>query len=119
MRRIFQFNRIETQDIAQKTKVKWTIVGDENTKYFHGILKKKKRQMNIKGVKINGDWVTIPNDVKSEILRFYMQKFEEVPSLEEVRQAVWECDSDKASSPEGFTFSFIKRYWDLMQQDIF
>ena len=31
----------EVSDLVQKTKVKWSIEGDENTGFFHGMLKKK------------------------------------------------------------------------------
>ncbi|GKD04054.1 putative RNA-directed DNA polymerase, eukaryota, reverse transcriptase zinc-binding domain protein [Tanacetum coccineum] len=40
-------------------------------------------------------------------------------SLEEVKSAVWDCDSNKAPGPDGFTFEFIKKYWDLIKSDIF
>ncbi|GJR29739.1 putative RNA-directed DNA polymerase, eukaryota, reverse transcriptase zinc-binding domain protein [Tanacetum coccineum] len=38
--------------------------------------------------------------------------------LEEIKNAVWECGSQKAPGPDGFTFMFIKRYWDLLHLDI-
>ncbi|GKG59809.1 hypothetical protein Tco_0607437, partial [Tanacetum coccineum] len=31
-------DRMESIDLAQKAKVKWAIEGDENSKYFHGII---------------------------------------------------------------------------------
>nr|GEY20702.1 RNA-directed DNA polymerase, eukaryota [Tanacetum cinerariifolium] len=40
-------------------------------------------------------------------------------SNEEVKKAVWECGSNKAPGPDGFSFAFIKKYWDLMKMDIF
>ncbi|GKE95891.1 hypothetical protein Tco_1580746, partial [Tanacetum coccineum] len=40
-------------------------------------------------------------------------------SLEEIKTAVWDCDSNKAPGPDGFTFGFIKKYWDLLRKDIF
>ena len=43
------------EDMQQKTKIKWNIEGDENSKYYHGVLNKKRRQMTIKGVKKEGD----------------------------------------------------------------
>ncbi|GJX68159.1 hypothetical protein Tco_0303886, partial [Tanacetum coccineum] len=44
------FDKSEAKDLAQKAnKVKWTVEGDENTKFFHGVLKKKRRNMAIKG----------------------------------------------------------------------
>ena len=29
-------------DMAQKAKIRWSIEGDENSKYFHGIFNKKR-----------------------------------------------------------------------------
>nr|GEY48770.1 hypothetical protein [Tanacetum cinerariifolium] len=37
----------------------------------------------------------------------------------EVKNAVWECGSNKAPGPDGLSFAFIKKYWDLMKMDIF
>jgi hypothetical protein len=39
--------------------------------------------------------------------------------LEEVKQAVWDCDGSKAPGPDGFTFSFYKKAWNLISSDIF
>jgi hypothetical protein len=39
--------------------------------------------------------------------------------LEEVKQAVWDCDGSKAPGPDGFTFSFYKKTWNLISSDIF
>ncbi|GJY12022.1 RNA-directed DNA polymerase, eukaryota, reverse transcriptase zinc-binding domain protein [Tanacetum coccineum] len=35
--------------------------------------------------------------------------------MDEVKNAVWECGSDKAPGPDGFTFAFMKRYWDILK----
>ncbi|GKB15680.1 putative RNA-directed DNA polymerase, eukaryota, reverse transcriptase zinc-binding domain protein, partial [Tanacetum coccineum] len=39
-------------------------------------------------------------------------------SLEEIKNAVWDCGSQKARGPDGFSFMFIKKYWDLLHLDI-
>ena len=39
-------------------------------------------------------------------------------SLEEIKNAVWSCGSDKAPGPDGLTFCLIKRYWDVFKIDI-
>ena len=39
-------------------------------------------------------------------------------SLEEIKMAVWNFGSNKALDPDGFSFAFIKRYWDLLDKDI-
>nr|GEV32138.1 RNA-directed DNA polymerase, eukaryota, reverse transcriptase zinc-binding domain protein [Tanacetum cinerariifolium] len=40
-------------------------------------------------------------------------------TVDKVKNAVWECGSNKAPGPDGFSFVFIKKYWDLMKMDIF
>jgi hypothetical protein len=38
-------------------------------------------------------------------------------SMDEVKQAVWECDSFKSPSPDGINFGFLKEFWDLIKVD--
>ncbi|GKD33803.1 hypothetical protein Tco_1249312 [Tanacetum coccineum] len=40
-------------------------------------------------------------------------------TFEEVKIAVWDCGSNKSPGPDGFSFAFIKKYWDLLKKDIF
>ncbi|GJW29125.1 transposase, MuDR, MULE transposase domain protein [Tanacetum coccineum] len=35
----------------------------------------------------------------------------------EIKYAVWSCGGEKAPGPDGFTFKFIKRFWDTMGND--
>lgn len=37
---------------------------------------------------------------------------------EEVKEVVWACGSDKSPCPDGFTFAFYKKYWDLIKVDV-
>ncbi|GJX25915.1 putative RNA-directed DNA polymerase, eukaryota, reverse transcriptase zinc-binding domain protein [Tanacetum coccineum] len=39
-------------------------------------------------------------------------------SLVEVKNAVWDCGSSKAPGPNGFSFAFVKKYWDVIKVDI-
>lgn len=31
---------------------------------------------------------------------------------------IWACGNEKAPRPDGYTFKFIKRYWDILKEDI-
>ena len=62
--KLFMHEKKEMSDLAQKAKIKWSIEGDENSKFFHGLLNRKRRQDAIKGVQVDGDWVTEPMHVK-------------------------------------------------------
>ncbi|GJS10728.1 RNA-directed DNA polymerase, eukaryota [Tanacetum coccineum] len=38
-------------------------------------------------------------------------------SREEIRRAVWNCGDNKSPGPDGYTFEFFKKYWDLLGSD--
>ncbi|GJW79628.1 RNA-directed DNA polymerase, eukaryota [Tanacetum coccineum] len=136
--------RVEVKDIAQKARIKWALEGDENTSFFHGMLKKKRRQLAIKGILKNGDWIENPSMVKAEFLGHFSSRFQQPngipPSLDseflnpispskreflerpfsrgEIKKAVWDCGGDRAPGPDGFTFKFFTTFWDLIEDDV-
>ncbi|GJT19406.1 hypothetical protein Tco_0878112 [Tanacetum coccineum] len=59
-------DHIHSMDLAQKAKIKWSIEGDENSNFFHGILNKKRNQMNIRGITIDGVWKEQPKNVPNK-----------------------------------------------------
>ncbi|GJY15773.1 RNA-directed DNA polymerase, eukaryota [Tanacetum coccineum] len=135
---------LEDMELMQKAKVIWDVEGDENTKFFHGLLKQKRSQQAVQGIMIDGNWVTNPHQVKTAFCNFYKEKFDNCDSLsdfstvtpqhtldhndnleleknvsdDEIRLAVWDCGSQKAPGPDGFSFLFLKTYWDLLKDDV-
>nr|GEZ72628.1 RNA-directed DNA polymerase, eukaryota, reverse transcriptase zinc-binding domain protein [Tanacetum cinerariifolium] len=125
-------------------KIKWAIEGDENKKYYHRILNKKRNQLAIRGVLKDGIWIENPNLVKCEFLLHFKNRFQKPCSVrpvldmtfprqlsamqqidmesdvsyQEIKRAVWDCGVDKFSGPDGFTFSFIRRFWSLLEKDV-
>lgn len=39
-------------------------------------------------------------------------------SLDEIKQAVWSCDSDKSPGPDGFNFTFLKKFWSSIKEEV-
>ncbi|GKD11675.1 RNA-directed DNA polymerase, eukaryota [Tanacetum coccineum] len=113
-------DKLCAMETSQKGKIKWAIEGDENSKYYHGILNKKRSQLSKRGVLMEGDWVENPNVVKNEFLNHFMDRFdlEAEVSNEEIKKAVWDCGVDKSSGLDGFMFGFYKRFWSLIEQDV-
>ncbi|XP_071727256.1 uncharacterized protein [Rutidosis leptorrhynchoides] len=119
--------RYNSLDALQKSRVKWDIEGDENSKFFHCSLKRKRKQQHIHGLMINGIWVTDPATIKMKFLDYFSAKFERKQSTvhfepvnplrslsaedssfleadfgeDEIKKAVWECGSSKAPGPDG------------------
>nr|GFA68303.1 hypothetical protein [Tanacetum cinerariifolium] len=135
-------DHIISLDLLQKAKIKWPSEGDKNSKFFHGIVNNKFARSRISGIFIDGVWVIDPSLVIVNIFTFYKDKFHvSLPSrphftsnlfktltsnislldapftCEEIKRAVRNCGSGKASGPDGFTFKFIKLYWETIGKD--
>ncbi|GKG34173.1 hypothetical protein Tco_0436869, partial [Tanacetum coccineum] len=64
-------------DFAEKAKIKWAVEGDENTKFFHGIINKRRSQLSIRGVFVDGDWRTDSEDVKEVFKEHFATRFKQ------------------------------------------
>ncbi|GKB10316.1 RNA-directed DNA polymerase, eukaryota, partial [Tanacetum coccineum] len=131
-------------DLAQKAKVKWAIEGDENSKYFHGMVNKKRRQLAIKGIIVDGEWIDNPSRVKTEFYNHFADRFStpdwvRVPfegdftrrldtyqagdletdvTDDEIKRAVRDCGADKSPRPDGFTFEFFRKFWYIVGKEV-
>jgi hypothetical protein len=38
-------------------------------------------------------------------------------TLEEVKQAIWDCDSYKSPGPNDISFGFLKQFWNVVKDD--
>nr|GEW61541.1 RNA-directed DNA polymerase, eukaryota [Tanacetum cinerariifolium] len=113
---------LEAMDITQKAKVRWSIEGDENTKFVHGILNNKISQLSIRGILMVGDWVNEPVQVKHAFFSHFADRFnkklERNVSDEDIKRAVWDCGASKSPGPDGYTFEFFCCYWNFIEQDV-
>nr|GFB60700.1 RNA-directed DNA polymerase, eukaryota [Tanacetum cinerariifolium] len=124
---------------------RWSIEGDENSKYFHGIINKKRSQLAIRGTLVNGEWISEPHRVKNEFFTHFKKQFlpiqassicfdftfpthlssdqvqdlERTVTYEEVKRAVWDCGTNKSHGPDGFSFEFYRKYWTTIDDDVF
>nr|GFA11470.1 RNA-directed DNA polymerase, eukaryota, reverse transcriptase zinc-binding domain protein [Tanacetum cinerariifolium] len=143
-RRLHDINLMEANELAQKSKIKWAIEGDENTNFFHGIINKKRSQLSICGIFVDGSWCTDLSTVKEKFkyhfearfqqpchdrfnLNAPLQKclsFDQVEELDrdvsrdEIRRAVWSCGANKSPGPDGYTFEFFRKYWSFIGPDL-
>nr|GFA68048.1 RNA-directed DNA polymerase, eukaryota [Tanacetum cinerariifolium] len=108
-RQLHDINQMEAMDYVQKSKIKWAIEGDGNSKFFHGIINKKRSQLSVRGVFVDGDWNTA-----RRLSTYQVADMDRSVSRDEIRVAVWNCDENKSLGPDGYTFEFFRRYWSFI-----
>ncbi|GKA22031.1 RNA-directed DNA polymerase, eukaryota [Tanacetum coccineum] len=138
-------NNLNSMEMAQKSNVKWAVEGDENSSFFHGTINKKRNVLAVRGIMIDGLWIDDPSLVKTEFLHHFSHRFakpdcsratlhsnfpnrltssqqsdlERDVSKDEIKRAVWDCGTDKSPGPDGFTFGFYRRFWYLIENDVY
>ncbi|GJW69692.1 RNA-directed DNA polymerase, eukaryota [Tanacetum coccineum] len=124
IKKLYQ-STMEAKDSIQKAKVKWAIEGDENLKFFHGIINKKRSQLAIRGVFVDGLWCTDPGMVKETFCNHFEARFKK-PVTHRFKlnfhfhkkllqgQA---ANLERCVSRDAFTFEFFKKYWDFIGPD--
>ncbi|GJV14201.1 hypothetical protein Tco_1359524 [Tanacetum coccineum] len=135
---------LESMDLVQKARVKWDVEGDENSKFFHGLINSRRKYQMINGIMQEGVWLSEPKDIKEAFFNFYKDKFschdshisfpsfvpvhrlnksdrdflKDMVFMDEIKMVVWDCGSHKAPGLDGYSFMFIKKFWDLLKHDI-
>ncbi|KAL4573741.1 hypothetical protein LXL04_020558 [Taraxacum kok-saghyz] len=117
LKQLEDIDKAANLDYMQKSKLKWAVEGDENSKFFHGVLNRRRKQMAVHGV-MNVISLASRSQRFKQLLPHQVSDLEEMASEEEVKRAVWDCGSDKAPGPDGFSFAFIKRFWSLFRDDL-
>nr|GEV07197.1 RNA-directed DNA polymerase, eukaryota [Tanacetum cinerariifolium] len=143
MKHLHDVQSLSNRDNIQKAKVRWAVEGDENTKFFDATINKKRANLSVKGIMVDGDWVDDPSRVKDEFRNHFAARFqdpgtskgsinfsfpnrltleqvsdlESVISRDEIFLAMWGCSEDKSPGPGGFTFEFFRKFWAVVRPD--
>ncbi|GKB12440.1 hypothetical protein Tco_0846363 [Tanacetum coccineum] len=94
---------------------------------------------------VDGNWTESPKAVKGEFFQHFSSRFDkpdasratinmrypktltydqhnelesEVSNVE-IKRAVWDCGTDKSPGPDGFTFGFYRRFWKIIENDVY
>lgn len=130
-----------------KARVDWHTGGDRNTVFFHKLVKVRNASRIISLLKDGESILDKQEDIESQILNYYKDMFaspntcidngliEEVispevtesdntmltslPTLDEVKKAVFGMKANGSPGPDGFGGSFYQTYCDLVGHDVF
>ncbi|GLU23474.1 hypothetical protein SLE2022_394740 [Rubroshorea leprosula] len=141
---LWKNQRMKESMWRQKARKTWISDGDANTKFFHRCVKGRRRKNDISSILVGNQRLEEVNSMKDGVANYFETLFKEdvwqrpvldgvefkkisdeeramleAPfSEEEVRQAVWSCESTKAPGPDGFNFKFVKEMWGTLKEDV-
>ncbi|XP_058746200.1 uncharacterized protein LOC131619076 [Vicia villosa] len=127
--------KIKENMLIQKSRIKWLNEGDTNSRYFHLVMKERRRRNHISPINSNSGLLESVNEVREEVRNHFKLMFSELEvsrpvldgifskgldsierdflevsfSEEEIKEAMWSCDGSKSPDPDGYSFHFIKK----------
>jgi len=140
---LHSMSRIQTSLCWQQARLKWLKEGDTNTIFFNRVMSSRRRHNVIQLLQVNGVQVKGVQNVREAVLHHFSSHYKATDvvrpcveglrfrrlsvaesgtlihpfSLEEVKQAIWDCDSFKSPEPDGINFGFIKQFWPELKDD--
>ncbi|GAU26607.1 hypothetical protein TSUD_102140 [Trifolium subterraneum] len=130
----------------EKTKVKWCLDGDRNTKYFHRVTKIKNATKLMAALRNGDNLLTNADDISTHVVQHYTILFNSstvlqddglieelipnlisddtnkmlsmLPSHIEIENVVFNLNKNGAPGPDGFGGIFFQTFWDLVKEDV-
>ncbi|KAL6224666.1 hypothetical protein ACLB2K_003521 [Fragaria x ananassa] len=131
---------------ADKAKVRWVKEGDRNTGYFHTLAKIRRSRSFITSLRVGDDLVEDVNSLRDHVVRHFTTAFSDdgnigdtglveniipslvsysenccllaIPSVEEIKNAVFSMNADSAPGPDGYSGHFFQGMWLAIKFDI-
>ncbi|OIT28452.1 putative ribonuclease h protein, partial [Nicotiana attenuata] len=138
---------VEESVLKQKTQLQWFKDGDANSKYFHSLIRGRRRKLYIHKIKNeDGDWIygdeaigeaacdhfqnlfsdpggTIREDLLSCIPSMITEEdndnLNKDPTIEELRHIVFSMNPVSAAGPDGLNGKKFQHCWDIIKDDLF
>ncbi|XP_042518493.1 uncharacterized protein LOC122092221 [Macadamia integrifolia] len=131
---------------SQKSRIRWLKEGDRCSRFFHVMTRVKRARNSIRSIVIdNGDEISDLDQLGSYLENFYKnfhksielenhpQIFNCIPNIlldsdrlmldaspldAEIKEAVWDLDPDNSPGPDGYTGSFFRKCWVIINNDV-
>jgi len=140
---LHSLSRVHTSMSWQKARMNWIKEGDADSKFFHNIMSSRQRRNTIHMIQVDGIHVEGVQNIRTAVFNHFATHYRASTvvrpgveglnfrklsysqagnlvrpfTLEEVKQAVWDCDSYKSPGPDGINFGFIKDFWQELKDD--
>ncbi|XP_015169198.1 uncharacterized protein [Solanum tuberosum] len=136
----------ESSILKQKSIIKWQEDGDSNTKYFHSVIRHKRKRVHLYRIKDEQDnWLQGDERIAEAATRHFNSLFSQtdqqpefkildniesiitdedndlltgIPNSEEIYQAITSLNPDSAPGPDGYNGRFYQATWDTIKDDL-
>lgn len=130
----------------EKARINWHLDGDRNTKFFHRVTKIKNETKLISSLRNGDEIMSDPQRISSHVINYYENLFSTnfglqdpllakeviptivdsstnrlltmIPSLREIKDDVFDLNSNSAPGPDGFGAAFFQTYWEIVNTDV-
>jgi hypothetical protein len=134
---LWKFLRSKEALMFQSSRSNWLSEGDGNLKFFHNCVKTRLKRNLISAIRVGEEWLESPNLIKEAVSSHFKNhvssNFRVRPKLggvvfsmlleeenlglvdlftsEEIEEVVRSSDGSKSPGPDGFNFTFLKKFW--------
>ncbi|XP_026459126.1 uncharacterized protein LOC113359759 [Papaver somniferum] len=133
--------------LGMKSRISWLEEGDQNTRFFHNSIRLRRGQNTISELKTStNSTLIVQEDIKDFIIDHYKKKFnggsvnidptlfdylhtnisstesasmDVVPSLDDIKEAVFDLGADSDPGPDGFPGSIYRHCWNIISEDLY
>nr|XP_027096084.1 uncharacterized protein LOC113715980 [Coffea arabica] len=137
---------VECEYWRQKSAIRWIQQGDANTKFFHSIVKQRRNANFVSRVRDGtGCWLEEEEDIRNSAVQYFEKlltsdredratpsldfplpsitaadnmMFQQLPSLQEVKEVVFSMSKDSAPGPDGFGAGFYQECWSIIHREL-
>eukprot|EP00253_Pinus_taeda_P008659 PITA_08659 len=142
---LYRQNRVEEEEQRMKSRCLWLKAGDKNTSFFHNNVKTRRARNQIDKIEVDERELKEQEEIKnasfehfkalltadpqqndseaflsvleSKIKEEHNSKLEQDPTEEEIREATFSMQQDKAPGPDGFSVAFYRQHWETIRKD--
>ncbi|XP_069145607.1 uncharacterized protein [Solanum lycopersicum] len=132
--------------LEMKTQLQWFKDGDTNSKYFHSIIRRRRRKLFIHQIVTeNGDWIQGENNIAQAACEHFTTFFNgedkhinehnleciprminqdkntqltKLPNMDELKEVVFSMSSNSAAGPDGMNGYFFQKCWNIIKNDL-
>ncbi|KAH0646562.1 hypothetical protein KY284_034446 [Solanum tuberosum] len=141
-----RYMKLEDAILKQKSQLQWFKDGDGNSKYFHALIRGRRRRLFVhKILKDNDEWIQGDEHIAKAACDHFQHIFtgvdkkidelpmeciprlvsqeqndglKEIPSIEELKEVVYSMNPNSAAGPDGMNGYFFQKCWNIINKDL-